>query len=349
MPGISDELDVLLKDYLLRVDVADMLGAQSPKLAMFLSTGRTDANTGRAIPKTRDKMIDGGDKLRRTLKYARNEARGSFSGWSLLNMNPNRKYDAARYPFAGYYGHLPWSIDDLSRYRGETQYVDKMKADLDGLIADAIYDLAIGINNSAAAHVGIQEYGFDGLQILFDNTATWGEIDRDGSNTWWYTMTDTSAYAAADQIDPTSANYLPRLIDARRRAVFNSCGLMPTVCYTSALIYDRLHDIIQLSQQNVNVTTGVYGFEAIRWRGMEVYADPYGMSSGGTSRMELFTPQGFDDKRTLGIVGQEGYFFDMTDWIPIANQAAQVKRLYCKASIYCDQPRMQAALTGLTE
>jgi len=349
LPGISDELDVLLKDYLRTVNVADMLGAKSPKLAMFLSTGRTDANTGRAIPKTRDKMIAGGDKLRRTLRYARNEARGTFRGWSLLNMDPNRKYDATRFGFANYYGHLPWSIEDFAKYRGETQYVDKMKSDMDGLIADMIYDMAIGINNSAAAHVGIQLYGFDGLQILFDNTATWGEIDRNGSNLWWYSMTDATAYAAADQVDPTSDDYLPKLIDARRRAVFNSCGLMPTVAYTSAVILDRLHDIIQLSQRNVNVTIGQYGYEAIRWRGMEVYADPYGMSSAGTSRMEFFTPQGLDDERTIGIAGQEGYFFDMTDWIQIPNQAAQVKRLYCRASIYCDQPRMQAALTNLTE
>jgi len=342
--GFEDEFTTFLHDYILGQKVADAIGKKSPGLALFMSTGDTRTDNGKATPRTYGQMITGGTKVKRHVRYARGTAKGSYSGWDILETDPNRKYDAAEFEWYKYYTTLPWSRDDLLAYQGQSSEVDKMTADVEGQVADMIDMLATGIYNNAAARTGYQLKGLYGLRELFAGDIDWGGISQ-SDHTWWLPKIDSTGYTAANQVDPTHANYLPTLIDDRRRAIFAYAGIDPEIILTTGTLYDRLHDIIQATQQNVNVTKGIYGFDAIKWRGMEVYKDAYCPAG----HMMFLTPRGNGSQRSMALLGRAGAFFELGPWIQSFNQEGQVRRLLCHCSFYCDNPREQAALTGLAE
>lgn len=352
MANFETEVSALLNDRLLGRGAADQIGAQSAKLMMFMSDGRTDAGKGKAKPVIRyGKNIvaaKGGVYLRRPLRTARNTARGSVRQLGEIGITPNRKYDAAQFAFATYYGSITWSDEDFNRYRQPEAYIDKLDEDVAGVFADMKYDLAVGINNVLADQVGFQSEGLDGTGFMFDNSGSaWGGISaRTGANSFFAAGLDATSYSTANQEDPTSPYYLLTLIDQAFNAVFNNSSVALTDAFCSAATFTRLHNILRAEQRHVNVVDGKFGYRSINYRGIDFHQDPM---FAGTTRMEFYAPDGFDDERTLGLVGREGYFFQLQDWKTLPSQLGKTRQLVASVALYCDQPRMQYSFTGIAQ
>lgn len=338
--NFSTEIEATLRDYV-KSGIADTIANKSVGLQIFTSSGRTDAQTGRKTPMPLAGMMDSGETLRRTLRVARSTAKGSIKEWGVLNVAPNRQFDAAQFTWARYYAVIPISFDDTLRDASQEALFKVIEKRTQNAMSDLADMQATGIYNSTASKTGYQLYGLDGLRVLCSTNRIWGNI-TDVGNSWWTSQVDGTEYSAADQVDPTSPNYLLAKIQAR----LDACREKPDIILTTPTLKSRLHDIIQEKQRIVNESVGQYGWKQIGYKGIEIYADPDYCPSG---YMFFLSQNGVDTERSLGLMGRNGAYYHLHPDVEIHNQLGKVRRISVDCTLYCDQPRFQGALTNLEE
>lgn len=338
--NFTNEIDAVLQDYI-KSGITDTIGQVSVGLKIFTSSGHTDLQTGQKKPMPLAGMMDSGETLRRPLRVARSTARGSLKEWGVMNVAPNRQFDAAQFGWARYYAVVPISFDDTLRDASDGALLKTIEKRTQGALADLADMQATGLYNSTASKTGYQLYGMDGLRVLCSTTRTWGGI-LDTGNSWWTSSVDGTAYSAADQVDPTSANYLLTLIQNRIDATYEK----PDIILTTPTLKSRLHDIIQEKQRIVNESTGTYGWKAITYKGIEIYADKDYCPAG---HMFFLSQKGLNDERDLGLIGRQGAYYHLHPDVEIHNQLGKVRRITVDCALYCDQPRFQGAYTALEE
>jgi len=333
-----------MNDHVIPDKVADQIGDVSPGLSLFLSSGRTETETGSQIPRTKSELLMGGKKVRRTLRHTRATARGSFAGYDILDADPNRKYDAALQEMIDYYVGLSWNWDEELAARGKEYVVNKLTADMDGMVADMLDLMATGIYNSAASRTGMQLKGLHGLRNLCDDDRTWWGIDSTGYPWWDPGFDNTTAYSVATTTDPTHANHILKLL----RSGMNNCsaaGTQPTHILTTQTIWGFIEDAIRHQQRYTGEDIGDIGFTRLRYHGAEIYWDSYCPAK----HIFFVNQKGIGKRRTLGIVGRENGWFHLTDWREPHNQMAKSRYLVNQCILYCDNPRLQGAYKNIAE
>lgn len=342
----ADDIEAFVNEHWIPAKVADQIGENSTLMKLLLSSGRTDTG-GNPKPMTKDEMIVGGKQVKRSLRFARSAARGSMSGYDVLNVDPNRKYEYALFDWQTYYASLPWSLDEVLAARGKEAVLNKLDDDLDGLVADVSDMVASGIYNSAATRIlPYQDKGFHGLRELCKTDRSWGNID---STTYaWFDPGhyDAAAYTEATLSDPADADAILNLV----RTGINNCshaGKRPTHIFTTSAIFDLIEDTMKFQKiyQGTSKRSSI-GYQYLDYRGVEIVADPHYCPD---YHMFFLTVNGKGKKRTIGIKGRQDAWFKLTKWREPVNQLTKVRVLYTQGSMYCDTPRMQGMYTDLAQ
>ncbi len=337
----TTDIEVFLNDHIIPGVVADQIGDASAGLKLFMSSGRTDAS-GKMTPRTGDELLLGGKYLRRPLRFARATARGSWEGYDVLDVDPNRKYDYAREKLFGYNVALSWSLEEELEARGPEHVVNKMKNDGYGMVADMMDLLGTGIFNSAASRTGMQAKGIHGAREMCAIDRTWMSIDST-TYTWWDGGQDSTAYTIANLTDPTHANHILKVIRSLVDSV-SVAGTRPTHIVTTQTIWNYIEDALRAYYNISNVAdVGEIGWERLKFKGIEIYWDAYCPDD----HLFALNFRGIGDNRTLGLKGRKGAWFTMTPWRLPHNQLAKSRFLITQAVLYCDNPRLQGMLSSV--
>jgi hypothetical protein len=327
--------------------IPDLIGETSPLLALLFSRGNTDAD-GKPAPSTKGQMIEGGNKIKRTLRFARNESRVSYSGFDTLPTVQTRLFDHVSYEWRKYAGAIPFSLDQELENRGPEAVHNLLQGYLDGAMADMMHDIATGIYNSAATRTGTQQIkGINGLRELCITDRTWGNIDST-TYTWWdpghYSAT---AYTAANLADPTHDNYIVKMI----RTGVDNCrhaGRNVTHIFTTNALYNLIEDTMLHNRivTNSEIKRSTIGYKYLDFRGIEIIADETYCPDFHMFFLNLDTYAG---EPILGLKGRKDAFFRLTSDREISNQLASVKYLIAHVCLYCDQPRLFGMYTDLAQ
>lgn len=354
--AIADEDTVFFNENVLTgKNITDTIGRSGSPLARFF-LNMDDTSLAASTPPVPELTMEGGTTYVRHLRTARGTAKGSYTGYDQLKTDPNRKYDKVHFELAQYYTMLPYSGDDLRKFRGQAEQVGKIAEDIQGQIGDLSELVIQGLFNAGAAQttltprVGIvgdyQEKGYVGLQYFFSTTRTWGGL-IDTGNAHWAPKINATVYTTVQLTDPANAAYLPNLIQAIIKSIFVDCGKKPTRIFCGSTLWWMLEGIIRAENKGfANVTLGTLGCDTLKIFGCEVYEDAF-METYVPHAMYFFTPQGFGGQRNLGICARQDAWFKVGGWKEAYNQDAKVRMIIAHPGLYIDQPRMQGALTAL--
>jgi hypothetical protein len=338
----SEEILSFMNDHIIPGNVADNIGDQSPGLALFLSSGRTNAENGRIMPRTNDELLEGAKYIRRPTRFARTVSRGSFEGRDVLSTVPNRKYDAFRERMFSYFVPIDWTWDDKLINRGKESFVNKMEQDVIGASSDMMDLLATGIYNSAASRTGMQAKGIYGLRVLCNIDRTWMSVDST-TYTWADAGFNSNAYTIAELTDPDSDNFILKLLRTAQQSI-SLMGKSPNYILTSFAIWNMIEDAMMNKHLGGNVAgRGSFGFTSLNYKGMEIYADRYCPDY----HLFMLTFEGKGNERTLGIKGRRDGWFYLTQEQRAHNQLVWTQYMLTQCMMYCDKPRLQFGYTDL--
>ena len=341
----ATELAVFMNDHWIP-GVVDQLGNVSALGKLLLKSSGSTGTEG--TKPSLSKMVTGGEFIRRSVRHTRATTVASVSGYDVLPVDPNRKFDFAKFQWRTYVGSLPQCLDDMMAARGVEQVNDWMKEHINSLIGDVLHQIYIGLYNSTLSHIGqTQIKGLDGLRQLCgddDGTPIWGGIDSSSFSWWAPGLYDASAYTIAQLEDPTNANYILKLI----RTGADNCtsgGMSPTHMITTRAIFNLIEDTMIHQKMYTKTQRADIGYEFIDYRGMEIVAeDPdFGPSHHAFFLNLKDRPNG----PAIRLFGREGAWLKLSDWIGIPNQLAQVKHLVAQCALVCDEPRLFGMYTSL--
>ena len=343
----ASDIDAFVNKHWVAKKAISQIGETSYLLQELLGTGMTDAS-GRPTPNAFGGMIEGGTQIKRSLRFARTQAKGSMSGYDTLDTDPNRKYDFALYDWSTYYVAYPESLDEKLAARGSEQVINKIVDDLDGLTADMLDLIATGIYGSAAARIGHQSKGLHGLRELCTTNREWGGLTSNAdAESWWQPgFYDATAYTTANLEDPTHANNILALI----RNIINDtkhAGKRPTHLFTSQAVYDMVEaTMVYQKMYSGTAKTADIGYEYLSYRGVKIVAEDadYMPDDYHMFAVNLGKAQG---QPILNIKGRKGAFFMLTSERKPTNQLATIRFLIAQCALYADQPRLFGMYTGL--
>jgi hypothetical protein len=342
----DDDLLVFLKDVVIPKKVQDAIGQRSAGLNLFMSSGETNTEGGRKSGMPNDGMFHDGKFFEPKIRFARSDARGSFEGRDVLNTDPKRKYDRAKFQMRSYYcGDMSITLDEKLQNRpGESFAGSRFESDVDGAVSDMMDMLATGIYNSDASRTGLQAKGIYGLRTLCNIDRTWGTIDSTNYS-WWDGYIDSTAYSLNDLANPNSGNHI--YLDVMRGLHNNTWfgGQGPTHYLTTIEIWDILEDYLLSKNLGSQINNeGSLGYKSINFRGAEVYADPYCPDN----HMFAINQKGLGGQgQQIGLKGRTGGWFHMTPPQRAHKQLVWDQFLVSYALLWCVNPRYQASATGL--
>lgn len=332
--------------------IPDLIGDTSPLLAIMLTRGDTLAD-GKPSPRPRGEFIEGGNKVKRTLRFARGASGGTYSGYDTLNTAPTRTLTHVSFEWRKYYEPIPFSFDEELESRGMEAIHNLFQAKVDGAMADQMDKIATGLYLSAALR-GIaedpQEKGLNGLRELCDQDRTWGNIDSTNYVWWDSGFLNETGYTVLQLTDPTSEFYIIKLI----RNMMDAClrgGKGLTHIFTTSVIFNLLEDVVMHDKIYMNtgtskVNTADIGYEFINFRGVKIIPDP-----GYCPDYHMFglNLNKFAGQPITGVKARKDAFFTLSNTREIANQLSTVKFLITHLLLYCDQPDLVGMFTDLAQ
>lgn len=348
MSNAASDIIATTNEFWIPHRIPDLIGETSTLLQLLLTRGNTDAD-GRPAPQTEGEMIEGGNKVKRTIRFARGGSGQSYSGFDVLNTTPTRTLEHVSYEWRKYAEPIVISFDEELENRSKEAVHDLLQARLDGAMADQMDKIATGIYNSAASRTGLaQEKGLNGLREVCRTNRTWGNIDSTNFTYWDSGHYDTVAYTVAELSNPSDANYIINkirtLLNQTKRA-----GMKITHIFTTDAIYDLIedtimHDKLHMQTEKMKIKTGSLGYLFIEFRGVQIIADDVYCPAYHMFGLNLDT---YATQPIMGIKGRKDAFFKMSNTREPANQLVSVRFLICHLMLYCDQPNLVGMYTDL--
>ena len=317
--------------------VVDQIGEMSALVKILMqSNGLTNMDATKPGLST---MITGGDKIKKSVRHTRTASRGSVSGYDVLAVDPNRKFEHVSFDWRTYYDTLPQSLDEMLATRGMEVVNNWMDAHLSVMVADLMDLISTGVYNSAAARVGLQIKGLNGLRELTDSaTRLWGNINSTDYAWWAPGFVDANNHTIAEVTDPTSGEYVLDLIVD----LINGCthaGKRPTHIMVTEDMFDIIEQTMRLQKIYQGTNTADIGYEYIKYRGIQIVPEDGDYMPAGF----MFA---FNSNR-LKLTGREGAWFKLTNWREPSNQLARVRFLVAQCCLYCDEPRTTGCYTDI--
>ena|SRR3990167_7604048 len=348
MPAnLTEQIDGFLREKWIP-GVVDQVGNMSSLLKILMrSNGVT--TIGDATRPGLSSMVYGGRRIKRTLKVARVESKGSFKDYSGLKTTPNNKFDACYFYPANYYVALPHSFDEKIADQGTEQVMSWIKTQIDNAVPDLLHLISTGLYNNAAAITlnwnDEQGYGIHGLRELCDTTRSWADINST-TYTWWEPgLNDATSYSNAELSDPTSDNSILNLIrngvDSCRKA-----GREPTHIICSHATFNLIEDYVITNKiAGMKTDRASIGYKFIDYRGLEIVPEESDYLPDQYHMFFLRIESG--ENAPLQFKGRQGAWFNLTDEHPAFNQMANIRYMVASGFLVCDEPRLFGMNTGI--
>lgn len=316
--------------------VVDQIGEMSSLVKILMqSNGFTNMDANKPGLSS---MVTGGDKIKKSLRHTRTASRGSMSGYDVVPVDPNRKFETVSFDWRTYVISLPQSLDEMLAARGQEAVNNWMETNLSVIIADLMDLISTGVYNSAAARTGLQDKGLNGLRELTDETRSWGNIDSTSYSWWDPGFYDANNHTIAELKDPTGSEYVFTLIVDLLNGV-RHVGRNATHVMVREDMFDLIEDVMRMQKIYQGTNTADIGYEYIKYRGIQIVAEHGDYMPSGY--MFAF------NANKLKLVGREGAWFKLTNWREPANQLARVRHLVAQCCLYCDEPRTTGCYTDI--
>jgi len=217
-------------------------------------------------------VIEGGERITAGLLYAKNTARGTFSGFDTVDVTPQDTRNRARYEWANYYVSMSISQDDEDKVSGPDAVASLLERNM------AETQLSMKDQLSTDIFIGTDADGIVGLDSAINTTNTYGGIS--GTDyTWWVSGVNTSAHTIANLKTSTHASYFWTLLGT----AFASCthgGGQPNLVILPHAVFNVVESIAIAQQkfEMLNKRSQVLaqnGFPVIQYRGVPIVADEF--------------------------------------------------------------------------
>jgi len=266
---------------------------------------------------------DGGVKIVEPVMYAETSGAGAYSGYDLLSTSASNTSTNAEYNPRSYAVPVVISGDDKTDNMGEAAVMNMLKnrimnaeGTIKGLLNAHLYNTAVG---------GSDGKSLDGIGIMIDSSGTYGNIDPT-SNTWWKA---TEAAYSSDLVTEATTQYL---------AVSKGSTDKPDLGITTQSVYEKFLQEIDPTLRLQSTKLGDVGFEAFKFRGMDVTYD-----EDCTSQVLYFL-----NTKYIKLRYHKDRNFMTTEFTSPTNQDADIAHILWKGALTCSARLRQAKLTGIS-
>jgi len=215
-------------------------------------------------------VIEGGERITAGLLYAKNTARGTFSGYDTVDVTPQDTRNRARYEWANYYVSVSLSQDDEDKVNGPDA--------VGTLLENSVKEAELSMKDQLATDIftGIDADGIVGLDSAINTTNTYGAISGNDYS-WWRATTLTTSHSKANMKTASHASYWYTLLGTAFAACTNGGG-MPNLVITTHEIFNVVEAIAIVQQQferfnKRSQALADNGFPTIQYRGVPIVAD----------------------------------------------------------------------------
>lgn len=265
-------------------------------------------------------------------------AKGLYSGYDTLASQPVNPTAQATLPPAFYYSTVAISGPEERMNTGNKEkLIDMLKTQFDNANATFKDDMATDLYADGSTIGGKQP--IVGLAaIVAAGTTTYANITRSTANAYWKANVDSSAHTYANASDPTTAEYLPKLIGAQWLAATHDKS--PNLLVTTKAIFQMYQDLAGIQNLRINNKEANLGFASVAFGpGVEFTFDTYCT----TAYLYGLT---LDDFQFYVLPGAN---FDMKDpgWQVPPNQDAKIAQILWNGQLRCDTPREQFVIQSI--
>lgn len=271
------------------------------------------------------KELDGGRVIVEPLLYATNSTAGSYSGYDVLDTDPQEGMTNAEFEWKQYSVSVSISGREKRQNSGESQVIDL----LDGKIMQAEMSLIESMNGDLFTDgTGNASKDITGLVLAVDSAGIYGNIDR-SSNTWW-----------GSQETAVSG---PLTIDVMR-TMYNDCSKgykkdHPDLILTDQDEYEAYEAKLQPDMRFSDNKLADAGFENLKFKGSSMVFDE--VANAGVMY--------FLNTAKMGIRVHRDAKFTVTEEQKPVDQDAFVKQILWMGNLVTKNASRLGKLTGLTD
>ena len=214
--------------------------------------------------------IEGGERITAGLLYAKNTARGTFSGYDTVDVTPQDTRNRARYEWANYYVSISLSQDDEDKVNGPDA--------VGTLLENSLKEAELSMKDQLAADIftGIDADGIVGLNSAIGTTNTYGGFSGNDYS-WWRSTVNTTQHTIANMKTAAQTTYWWTALGTAFAACTNGGG-MPNLVITTPEVFNIIEsiNIAQQQYQMLNKRSELLaanGFPVIQYRGVPIVAD----------------------------------------------------------------------------
>ena len=262
---------------------------------------------------------------------------GVYSGYAVLANQPVNPIKQGSLNPANYYATLAISGDEERRNTGNKErLLDMLKVQMDNAdstLRDKMSTDLYAANTTVGGDTVINGLGV----ILTQATGTYAGLNRaTAGNEFWRANVDTTTYAYADVIDPTSAKYLPKVMRTNHLAATHDNA--PDLIITTKAIYALYQDIAVVQNLRFNNEVANLGFGGVEFGpGVTMVFDTYQTAK----YMDMLSLKAFQ----LFVYGDANFALKEPGWQIPTNQDAKVAHIIWSGQLRCDTPREQSRTT----
>lgn len=307
-----DQVAALTQE-IIRESSSDNILGSNPLLIHMLDNGKV--------------VLDGGEYIKLPIRYAKITAAGTYTGYSLLDTNPNDTETAVRADWKHYYSNVIISQTELLKNAGKSQMVSLLKAKVD----NAMDTLKDNLGTDLFSTNGDSAEGIIGLRALVEATGTIGEIAQSDFSNW-----------ASQEDNATSALTLTAMNN-----LFVNCTIgdsVPDIVCTTKGVWSKYWGLLQANQRFGEAKVARGGFRYLIFNDVPVFHDSHCPGSGvSTANNHMFM---LNSKALYFFVHKDNNMLS-TKIGPIAQQAVVHQRLSMSCELATDNRRLHGKFTVL--
>jgi hypothetical protein len=271
-------------------------------------------------------IIEGGHRITQPVLYAKNTARGGYTGMEPHDVSAPETRTAARYDYGDYYVSLVVTGRDERKVNGENAVIQ--------LISTMMQEAEMSMKDQVASDLFTGSSYIVGLNTAIA-AGTYAGI-AGGTYTWWQSGVDATAHTAANMKDSTNAAYIHTLF----RTAWSSCkhlGEKPNLIITSQDVFDIYEQTLQTNARYPMTSRSKFmadaGFTTLDFRGIPITVDDF--CASGTDSACYFMNTKF-----APLFYHPDNNFRLTPWKVPTNADGRIAQLYFSAQIGLTNRRM---------
>lgn len=272
--------------------------------------------------------VDGGKMVEVPIEYA-NSNSGQYGANTVISIDKQDLFDAARFGWAGVHGANTLNLDDLTQNTGDNVIISLTNKYIASIKKAARVQMAADV---IAASTGV-DYHINGLGDLFntDTAVAYGSITEAEMANWKANVITTS--------EEISFEVMQKIF--RKPDMGGFAGTLPNFCVTTQKLVDGYERSLQPQQWYSDKDMVSAGWQNIWHKGAPIVADK------GVGEKELFAL----NLNFLSLRAHAKYNFSTPVWNAVSVQRPDTitANTRFRGNLYCSSRRMNVKHEGLTE